>query len=209
MIKDVFLYDKYFIWRNNGGSRWIVSHSADKNTENWKLYVRYTKWVSKYSSDWVGQEKYHNIPLKQTGFYKTGHNAQFNREIKGSVPRYIYSLSPARFLDYSVKKYFIENKVSHEKLCFSESKLQKKPLGSVFGEIGGKNVKLLFHIRILQPLLVEHKNHVPLIIVQFYEINFFFSFLPRFETKSFLDYSRRKRKIQWPREVCKQNVPRS
>ena len=28
-------------------------------------------------------------------------------------------------------------------------------------------------------------------------------------SKSFLDYSLRKRKIQWPREVCKQNVPRS
>ena len=79
---------------------------------------------------------------------------------------------------------------------FLSQNYKKKPPGSVFGEIGGKNVKLLFHIRILQPLLVEHKNHVPLIIVQFYEINFFFSFLPRFKTKSFLDYSLRKRKIQ-------------
>ena len=60
------------IWRNKGWSGLIVSHSADKNTENWKINVRSTKWVSKYSSDLVGLEKYHNIPFSTTGFYTGG-----------------------------------------------------------------------------------------------------------------------------------------
>ena len=40
-----------------------MSHSADKNAEKWKIYVKYKKLVSKYSSDSVGQEKYHEIPF--------------------------------------------------------------------------------------------------------------------------------------------------
>ena len=52
--------------------RLIASHSADKNTNILKINVRYTKWVSKYSSDSAGQEKYHNIPLTPIGSYKTG-----------------------------------------------------------------------------------------------------------------------------------------
>ena len=60
----------------------FVSHSADKNTENRKINIRYTKWVSKYSSDLVGLEKYHNITFPTTGFVKTGHNPQFLPELK-------------------------------------------------------------------------------------------------------------------------------
>ena len=92
LIKDVFWYDKYTIWRNKGGSRWIVSHSADKNTENWNINVRYTKWVSKYSSDLVGLEKYHNIPFSTTGFVKTGLYPQFLPLVKLTIWRHTQDL---------------------------------------------------------------------------------------------------------------------
>ena len=67
MIKSVFYHDKSLIFRNKGGSRWIGSHSADKKTKILKINVRYTKWVSKFSSDSAGQEKCHNIPSTPTG----------------------------------------------------------------------------------------------------------------------------------------------
>ena len=78
-IKSVIYHDEYLVLRNKGGSRWISSHSADKNTNILKINVRYTKWVSKYSSDSSGQEKYHNIPLTPTGSYKTGQNTFFTK----------------------------------------------------------------------------------------------------------------------------------
>ena len=55
-----------------------MSHSADKNAEKLKIYVKYKKWVSKYSSDSVGQQKYHEIPFLPSGSHKTGDNPQFS-----------------------------------------------------------------------------------------------------------------------------------
>ena len=73
MIKSVFYHDKSLVFKNKGGSGWIGSHSADKKYQKFKINVRCTKWVSKYSSDSVDQEKYHQIPLTPTGSFKTGH----------------------------------------------------------------------------------------------------------------------------------------
>ena len=113
LIKDVFLYEKYSIWRNNGGSRLIASHSADKNTEYWKTNVRYTKWVSKYSSDFVSLEKYHDIPFSTTGFVKTGHNPQFLPKVKLKLWRHTQDLFFRSFLylswHYSIPSYKISN----------------------------------------------------------------------------------------------------
>ena len=72
-MKSVFYHDESSVFRNKGGSRWIASHSADKKSKILKINARYTKWVSKYSSDSVDQEKYHQIPLTPTGSFKTGH----------------------------------------------------------------------------------------------------------------------------------------
>ena len=70
------------IFRNKGGSGWIASHSADKKSKILKINVRYTKWVSKYSSDLVGLEKYQKIPFSTTGFFKTGLYPQFLPKVK-------------------------------------------------------------------------------------------------------------------------------
>ena len=100
LIKVVFGYDNYSIWRNNGWSRLIVSHSADKNTEIWKINVRYTKWVSKYSSDSSGQEKYHNIPLTPTGSSKTGRYPKFSRKVKLELWRHTHNVFSRNCLDF-------------------------------------------------------------------------------------------------------------
>ena len=75
--------------------RWSIK------TDFWKINVRLTIWVSKYSPNLVGQEKYHNIPLKPTGFYKTGHNAQFDREVKLNLWRHSYVFFSRNQLKFS------------------------------------------------------------------------------------------------------------
>ena len=101
------------IWRNKGWSGLIVSHSADKNTENWNISERYTKWVSKYSSDFVGLEKYHNIPFSTTGFVKTGLYPQFLPKVELKLWRHTQDLFLRSFLyfswHYSLPSYKISN----------------------------------------------------------------------------------------------------
>ena len=59
-----FLYEG--IVGNQGGyQRWY-------EYQNLEIKGRYTKLVSKYSSDSAGLEKYHKIPLTPTGSCKTG-----------------------------------------------------------------------------------------------------------------------------------------
>ena len=70
-----------------------------RNTENWNINVRYTKWVSKYSSDLVGLEKYHN--------------PQFLPELKLKLWRHTQDLFLRSFLyfswHYSLPSYKISN----------------------------------------------------------------------------------------------------
>ena len=90
---------------------WYKGISADRccssptalirNTENWKINVRYTEWVPKYSSDLVGLEKYHKIPFSTTGFVKTGLYPQFLPQVELKLWRHTQDLFLRSFLYFS------------------------------------------------------------------------------------------------------------
>ena len=119
IVQPIFWYyvrfDSTDLWYNgiSPDRTWSSPTELIRNTENWNINVRYTKLVSKYSSDWVGLEKYHKIPFSTTGFVKTGLYPQFLPKVELKLWRHTQDLFLRSFLyfswHYSLPSYKISN----------------------------------------------------------------------------------------------------